>query len=136
MTTTTDTTALVEDLYRLEQQIRQAKAEVERLSEEREMLATSIADDLGKGGATFIHDGATLAYVTDGRRSIDKAGIERLAEALPASLLPKEVTTVKYPSVADVDKRAADLQARGLDPADLVTFSGARWTVQFRAAEN
>lgn len=135
-TTQLDAAQTVADLYALDQNIRRAESDVKAMKQERETLANIAADLLGKGGAVMIHDGSTVAFVTDGRRTINKDAIHANAEALPASLLPHEEVVLKYPGVGDIDKRDADLRARGLDPADLVQFSGARWTVQFRASED
>jgi|DEB0MinimDraft_3_1074331.scaffolds.fasta_scaffold25186_3 hypothetical protein len=135
-TTHTEVEATLEDLFKIDQQIRMAKLEIERLNQERMALAEQAADQLGKGGAAFIHDGATLAYVADGRRSLNKEALHAAAEQLPASLLPREEMVTKYPGVGDVDKRAADLRARGIDPDQLFRFAGGRWTVNFRAAED
>ncbi len=53
-----------------------------------------------------------------GRREVNREGIEEHSERLPARLRPREATVTKWPTVADIDK-AAD----ALDPdvlADLV----------------
>lgn len=134
--TTQEIQATVEDLFTLDEQIRRTENDLKEMKATREQWSSVLADELGKGGAVLIHDGKTIAYVGDGRRTINKHAIEAHAEQLPASLLPREETVIKYPGVGDVDKREADLKARGVDPSTLVTFSGARWIVHFRASED
>lgn len=127
-------------IYEVEQEIRRAENEVERLKGERDAMTNDLAERLGPGGAVFIQDGATVAYVGPGTRVLDKGRLDNLVAAhegdLPTALVPREETVVKYPSVSALDKAEAVLRAMGVDPGDLVTYrSGKRHTIQFREVE-
>lgn len=67
--------------------------------------------------------GALVTWRAPGRRmarSVNRDGIERHGEALPAGCLPKEVTTRKWPTVKDIDDHAYQLARRGIPVTDLV----------------
>lgn len=127
-------------LLDLDRDIRKAEAELEKMKDNREAFSADLADRLGVGGAVFVNDGHTVAYVANGTRALDKDALHRLVDAhegtLPTTLLPRPVATVKYPSVAEVDKAAAFLSALGVNAEDLVTYRGRRHVVRFREMED
>lgn len=140
MVSTIDDEALAAMLYDLERDIRQHENAIEKLKQDREALTNDLAERLGPGGATFIHNGKTVAYIGPGTRTLNKAALERAIAAhegdLPTSLLPREEVVVKYPSVSALDKASAVLAARGIKVEDLTEWrSGIAHKVQFREVE-
>lgn len=135
-----DEASIAQMLHDLDRDIRQAEAEVAKMKDDRDALVADLADRLGPGGATFVNGGATIAYVANGTRVLDKSAVDRLVAehegGLPTALVPREETVVKYPSVSALDKASAVLSALGVNIDDLVTYKGdRRWTVAFRERE-
>ena len=120
-------------IYDLRQQVRLRKNEIEEIEREIESLSIDILEDGGPGAAALIHDGRTVAYLGNPRRTVDKIEVDARAEELPAPVRPRIVTTVKYPTVADLDKAEKLLRAAGITLGDLVTTGKPR--AEFRAAE-
>ena len=120
-------------IYDLRQQVRLRKNEIEEIEREIESLSIDILEDGGPGAAALIHDGKTIAYLGNPRRTVDKIEIEARVEELPAQVRPRIVESVKYPTVADLDKAEKVLRAAGITLGDLVTTGKPR--AEFRAAE-
>ena len=120
-------------VYDLRQQVRILKHEIEEIEREIESLSIDILEDGGPGAAALIHDGKTIAYLGNPRRTVDKIEIEARVEELPAQVRPRIVESVKYPTVADLDKAEKVLRAAGITLGDLVTTGKPR--AEFRAAE-
>lgn len=120
-------------IYDLKQQVRLRKNEIEEIEREIESLSIDILEDGGPGAAALIHDGKTIAYLGNPRRTVDKIEIEARVEELPAQVRPRIVESVKYPTVADLDKAEKVLRAAGITLGDLVTTGKPR--AEFRAAE-
>lgn len=120
-------------IYDLRQQVRILKNEIEEIEREIESLSIDILEDGGPGAAALIHDGKTIAYLGNPRRTVDKIEIEARAEELPVSVRPRIVEQVKYPTVADLDKAEKVLRAAGITLGDLVATGKPR--AEFRAAE-
>lgn len=123
---------MAEAIYSLDASIIELKNKIEVMEQERDQLSGALADDLGKGGAVMIHGGKTVAFVGDGRRGVDKRAVDELAEGLPPDLRPQEVTTIKYPTVAALEKAEPVIKAMGMDPTRLIKWSGRRWVMRFR----
>lgn len=126
---------MADRVYELESAIRVAEANIKDLKEERDQLSGALAEELGQGGAVFIHGGKTVAYVGPGRRSVNRELVDREAERLPPDLRPYEVSTTKYPTVGQLDKAAPFLAAAGLDSEELLVYPGRRWLMHFRDSE-
>lgn len=127
-------------LHDLDRDIRKAEAELVKMKQNRDAFSADLADRLGLGGAVFVNDGRTIAYVSNGTRALDKDALDRLVAdfegRVPTTLVPRETVTVKYPSVSELDKAATYLKALGVDTDDLVTYRGGkRHTVLFREME-
>ena len=120
-------------IYDLKQQVRLRKNEIEEIEREIESLSIDILEDGGPGAAALIHDGKTVAYLGNPRRTVDKIEIEARVEELPAQLRPRIVESVKYPTVSDLDKAEKLLRAAGITLGDLVSTGKPR--AEFRAAE-
>ena len=127
-------------LHDLDRDIRLGENEVATMKETRDTLAAGLAESLGPGGAVFVNGGSTIAYVANGTRVLDKRALDSLVASneagLPSTLIPREETVVKYPSVSLLDKASAVLSALGVEIDSLVTYRGERrYTVQFRERE-
>ena len=120
-------------IYDLRQQVRLRKNEIEEIEREIESLSIDILEDGGPGAAALIHDGKTVAYLGNPRRTVDKIEIEARVEELPAQVRPRIVESVKYPTVADLEKAERVLRAAGIRLGDLVATGKPR--AEFRAAE-
>jgi hypothetical protein len=121
-------------LFDLDEAIRKAQNELDKLKEDRALLEQSLAEQIGIGGVTFIHDGATMVIVGPGVRAINKRAVDALKASLPSGLRPREVTSIKYPTVADVDRLDNNLSALGIDPAQIVTLKNDErpYSIRFR----
>ena len=121
-------------LFDLDEAIRKAQNELDKLKEDREILEQSLAEEIGIGGVTFIHDGATMVIVGPGVRTVNKRAIDALKASLPTGLRPREVTSMKYPTVADIDRLEKNMTALGIDPAKIISLRNENrpFSIRFR----
>lgn len=121
-------------LFDLDEAIRKAQNELDKLKEDREILEQSLAEEIGIGGVTFIHDGATMVIVGPGVRTVNKRAIDALKASLPTGLRPREVTSMKYPTVADIDRLEKNMTALGIDPAEIISLRNENrpFSIRFR----
>lgn len=121
-------------LFDLDEAIRKAQNELDKLKEDREILEQSLAEEIGIGGVTFIHDGATIVIVGPGVRTVNKRAIDALKASLPTGLRPREVTSMKYPTVADIDRLEKNMTALGIDPAKIISLRNENrpFSIRFR----
>jgi len=90
-------------LFDIDEEIRRAERDLERVKQQRETLEQELARKVGVGGVVFIHDGATMVIVGKGARAVDKKAIDLYRDELPPYAQPRKVVQVKYPSVKDVE---------------------------------
>lgn len=133
-----DEQATAQVLFDLDEAIRKTQNDLDKLKEDRALLEQSLAEKIGLGGVAMIHDGQTMVIVGPGVRAINKRAIDTLKASLPSGLRPKEVTTIKYPTVADVDKMEKHLTAMGIDSSQVITLKNEDrpYSIRFRDASD
>jgi len=126
--------AMAEEVYAIRQEVRRLEAAAKGQRERAEQIERAVEDDMGKGGAVLIHDGRTVAFIGQARRTVNQDAIDAAAEQLPSSVQPRDVVTRKYPTVSALEKVERTLAAKGI-PVDTLVTTGKAGRLNFREAE-
>lgn len=132
--TQAEVASIAEEVYAMREEVRRAEAAAKELRDKCEQYERALEEDIGPGGAVLIHEGRTIAFVGNARRTVNQEAVEAAAEQLPPSVQPRDVLTRKYPTVAQLDKAAQELAARGV-PVDSLVSTGKAGRLNFREAE-
>ena len=103
-----------------------AAYEQRRADEQAAAFRAELAKRLTVGEAVLVdesHDGGARAPKPSGRRSVNVEAVHRHIEVLgPLGLGPETVVkeSFRYPTLAELTRRAAVLQAHGIDVEELV----------------
>lgn len=99
----------------IDSKIRLLERDIEALKQEKQALANDFERMQGVGGVVELPDLDMTVRCVAGRRSINRDAILEHVEQLPPAVKPREVTSLKWPGVADLEKHEDLIRARGLD---------------------